>query len=231
MNMDILHDIICDLLVQSGGVPGEEVVPEGKNADVIFHDHKVIAEVKTLTIDRATTSEHYRRALKIISDYRRSIGLDPEKFDVLSEELPQHIGNKIAQDYPKPFKGHITKANKQIKHTRKYTGNSYKGLLVVGLENNYIANEGSIAAFLSQQTKWYSGVDCVLMLTIPANDPPDRPTTVVLSERKSGAIPVELLGNFDARWNAKLEEVYGHKFYRFKTPKGALERDFGLVRR
>ena len=226
---DWLHDEVCNLLMAMGAVPGSSIVDKGMDADAVLVDYQVVVEVKTLTRDRARTKAHHDYGVKVISNYRRSIGLDPHNFDVRSEDLPLSVGLKIAKDFARPFKGHITKANRQIKNTKSYLEDAFGGVLIVALPNNFYANEASVVTSLSRMLPQFSAVDTVLTLTIPSENT-DKQTVVVRSNRKVGKVSDQFFEDFDKLWLGWLDKVFGGApRFRFMRPEGAFETDYGLV--
>jgi hypothetical protein len=230
MQIEELHEVICDALREMSGVDGNTLVEEGQNADIIHHGHRVVTEVKTVFHDRARSDAHQKRAKKIISKYLKSVGRDHINFDIRIEDLPPNIQKKLAKDLSIPFEKDMKTANKQIRNTKKYLDEDYIGLLILGLPNDFVANEGDAFAFMSRWP-WpnrFREIECVLMLAVDTNPTPQLPNRVFISERNVGAIPRAFTREFDENWIGFLEKRRGGPMNRIMTEPGAFLRDFGL---
>ena len=121
LNPDALHDIACAATRLAGAVLCESLIDntEGKLADTVFVDERVIVEVKSLLSDRLETDSVKRKAGDIVSSaadegrierlerpWKRKLGDFPED---VREELIDNAGKRIIRE--------LANANRQIRET------------------------------------------------------------------------------------------------------------------
>lgn len=107
--------------------------PNFLNADFIFHHERVVAEFKRIEKDN-TDSPNNQAKLKATLEKFYAEGKIKEK--AITEEnwrdLPTQLQNEVYNTTTNSIKGHVEKANKQIKETKAHLGlESYKGCLII----------------------------------------------------------------------------------------------------
>jgi hypothetical protein len=111
--------------------------PDFPNADFVFHHEKVVAELKRIEIDNVNSANNQA---KIDAALEKFFAEGKIKTKEITEEnwrsLPWDLQCIYYDIVSNSIKGHVEKANKQIKATKeKLNLNSYKGVLI-------IANDG-----------------------------------------------------------------------------------------
>ncbi|HMS42978.1 MAG TPA: hypothetical protein PKE69_22305 [Pyrinomonadaceae bacterium] len=108
--------------------------PNFSNADYLFKNYKVVAELKTLEKD-FFSAEIYKKKINGLYVKWVKEGLVPRiwgKAMIQTQNLPERCQLEFTNIIKKPLEGRINKANKQIKETKKHFGiEDYKGVLIL----------------------------------------------------------------------------------------------------
>lgn len=114
--------------------------PPFDNADYVFHDHKLVAELKCVQEDKAddaSTRAKFRRLWIKWRQRRLVSGSVPSSFN--SRSLPAACQADMYDVMGKPIKRRIQKANKQIRETKVALGLSdYRGVLFIANDGNFM---------------------------------------------------------------------------------------------
>lgn len=114
--------------------------PPFDNADYVFHEYKLIAELKCLERDKAddpTTQSKFRRLW--IKWRQRGLVSGSTPRIINSRSLPAVCQTDMYEVMGKPIKRRIQKANKQIRDTKTALGLSdYRGVLFIANDGNFM---------------------------------------------------------------------------------------------
>jgi hypothetical protein len=146
-----------------------------KNADFLFSDDGVVAELKCLEVDWA--DELAAHAPKCTEDWIRRGKLKPISGTVNLPDLPPALVREIV----KPFRDRVQRnilveGNKQIKQTRKDVGRSTdKGLLIIVNDGNRALEPDMMAHLVMPllNAGMYSALNTVIYMTV--NEPIKAP--------------------------------------------------------
>jgi hypothetical protein len=145
VNLNRIHveTAFNDLVRSSGGTLISEKLPyspDFQNADYVFHSEKIVAELKCITDDNIHSHANRLKADKLIDDWYRT-GKIPSKETGPAEwaQMPNELQNRIYRIFTNNIKRRISKANRQIRETkRELRLEHYTGLLI-------IANDGILS--------------------------------------------------------------------------------------
>lgn len=200
--MDICVNEIGGIKISS--MIGSE--PSFLNADYLFNEYNVIAELKSLEEDIIKSEKIKLKATEIYNKYL-SQNLIPRsssgKLIINDSEYPENFKYEMAELYRSSIHTCIKKANNQIKETKKnlHLENSH-GLLILG-NDNHTALEPALAMWILSSTfKRYSfsSIDSIIYFTanvrakhselqqdtliwIPSHRGPNRKCPAQLTER------------------------------------------------
>ena len=111
--------------------------PAFDNADYIFHNYKVVAELKCLDVDKMNDPKFIDKASKIYRDEYTTPIVAFGNVKLSTHGFSSEYTRKIRNLYRKPIQKRVLKANKQLKNTRKELGvEDYKGVVIVVNNNN-----------------------------------------------------------------------------------------------
>jgi len=141
------------------------------NADYIFEDYEVIAELKCLQDNKLNDRELNKKLQKLHQKWTAQgyrIPITNDGFRATMQGLNQKQSREVLNVYAKPIKKVITKANKQIKETRKTLNKEhYKGVLLLANDGNYALDPEHIYHILSIAMRdSYSGINAVIFFTV-----------------------------------------------------------------
>tara|TARA_R110002124_G_scaffold229799_2_gene394959 strand:+ start:8985 stop:9713 length:729 start_codon:yes stop_codon:yes gene_type:complete len=212
-------------VVESRGILISDLVgknPAFNNADYLFDDFQVIAELKCLEKDRKNSTSMIQQVSKIIGTARKAgkINFLPiEKREISSSDLPFEIHCEIMELYRKPIQAVVKQANKQIKQTKIHLKRpDYIGLLILVNDGHSALSPSSIWDILGVtfSRNRYSSIDSVLFFTVnPMSSHPEieRDLWVWCTTDRSESIkcPKTLLRNLEVKWFKHLENLTNQK--------------------
>src|SRR2546423_2930357 len=142
------------------------------NADYIFHDEKVIAELKLLKKDPFENKDFKKSFVNKQREWLQKgyITLTQLRSITKIRQLPDKCYNDMVKLYRSPIKTHIDKANDQIKKTKaRLNVPDYKGLLFLGSDGNYFLEPDNVRQFVADllnNSSRYRSINTVVYLTI-----------------------------------------------------------------
>lgn len=127
----------------TGGLIVSELVgksPQFDNADYVFHDQKIIAELKCLREDKSNDTSTQSRLRRLWIKWRQKgivRGSVPARID--SRGLSAACQTEMYRELGKPLKRRIQKANKQIRETKiALELPDYRGVLFIANNGNFL---------------------------------------------------------------------------------------------
>jgi hypothetical protein len=204
-------NMVADLLPPKTDLP--------KNADYVFRDYNVIAELKRLERDQNENDE-FREKRDVL--YRQ--WMDEGKVPIIygrryveSRNLPIECALELVSLYIKPIKRRIREANEQIKSTKNLINMpGAKGLLVLAHDGDYSLNPEAVLNLVSRSIMGnrYSGIDDLIyitgnMLAKRLGDPADYTVFVHCHRDAEKAVPADLVSRLRTEWGKELESIFG----------------------
>lgn len=201
-----------------------------KNADFVFPDDGIVAELKCLEVDWA--DELAAHAPKCTEDWIQRGKLKRIAGTVNLPDLPPALVREIV----KPFRDRVQRnvlveANKQIKQTRKDVGRpTDKGLLVVVNDGNRALAPDMMAHLLMPllNAGLYSAINTVIYMTV--NEPVKAPAPFVKAQfwapwsiKGKDSVSEEFLRRFADAWMAHLSVVTGEPVLELASPQGGID--------
>lgn len=195
--------------------------PAFENADYIFHNYKVVAELKCLDEDKMHDSQFIDKASKIYRDESttpiRVFGTRTLSTDGFSSEFTRKIRNL----YRKPIKNRVLKANKQIKNTRKELNvEDYKGVVIVVNNNNSALDPWHIHEILESlmNQDCYSAINGAIFFNVNQKvvlpqDSREYTAWVTLDRDNRQKIDLEFQAAFRNCWFKHFSKLIGESNY------------------
>lgn len=114
--------------------------PSFDNADYVFHDYKLVAELKCLerdNLNEPATQVKFRRLW--INWRQRGLTSGPVPRTINSRFLPEICQTEMYRVTGRPIRRRIQKANKQIRDTKAALGlPDYRGVLFIANDGNFM---------------------------------------------------------------------------------------------
>ena len=194
--------------------------PNFENADYLFDEFNVIAELKCLEEDQINSKSITEKVSKIYAEC-----LEQGKSPVVifgtrrftTNNFPESFKEKIANLYKTPIQKRILKANNQIKATKlKLNRENHTGLLLLVNDNNTALDPSHIMWTLSKifQRNNYSSITDIVFFTI--NLKSEHPSInkdllLWIPVKRSGfsGCSDEFLSKLCEGWFAYLESITG----------------------
>jgi len=138
-----VETVFADFVEEYGGVVSDRLgaaSDKPKNADYIFHDAKVVAELKLLKDDPVTNKDFLKSREKKQKEWLQKGQISRAELAKVTKvnQLPDNCYRDIVKLYTRPIKYHLEKANTQIKATKENMNlEDYKGLVFLTSDGNY----------------------------------------------------------------------------------------------
>ncbi len=225
-------DVECELarcIRKIGGVVLEDELgpsPSFANADYLFRNHNVVAELKCMERDTRSEGAFLKKLSGMYWTWVRDGVIPPpppgigERFRINSAELPIECAKQILEVLKTRLQRLVKKANKQIEETKDELNlPNATGLLVLVNDGDMIFEFDSILHLLCRiLKKRFRHINTVLFFT--ANHPvlgPNMPcptqiwTDLVIDDgdEKRAAIPRDLLDKLKVGWFNHLADIVG----------------------
>jgi hypothetical protein len=192
--------------------------PEFNNADYIFDNENIIAELKILEVDSLSEREIDTKIRKIFSKWMQSgeLIVYGSLKNVPSADLPEKLQWELQRVYSEPMRRVIKKANKQIRDTKKHFGvPAAKGLVIIVNNGNHRLDPENFAFAAHQLLKAsYLNINGATVVTVNMTaKKPGIPTDYKLwvdYERAEGdLIDREFLNKLRSEWVKLYSELAG----------------------
>ncbi len=221
-NIDV-EETFHDFVEEYGAVVSDRTIgKKSLNADYVFHEAQVVAELKLLKVNPFTSKEFKKSISKKEREWLQKGYITPEELRRVTKlsELPEKCRTDTEKLYIRPLKTHIEKANLQIKSTKKTEHlDDYKGLLILVSDGNYLLDPKNIrlAVFrLLENPNRYRSINTVLYLTVNVlTQRPDDPSlsrlwvTLYRSETHETDVSTDFLNDLYDKWADHFSEVTG----------------------
>lgn len=202
-------ELIRDLISKS---------PDFDNADYLFSQYKVVAELKTLEKDFFLEADYKQKINSLYADWQAR-GLVPRfwgKLVIQTQNLPMECQREFVTMVKKPLGGICKKANRQIKETKAKLGlDEYRGVLILVNDGNYSLESAAIMSLLGRIINTENtSIDSIIYFTV--NMRADNPTInrdllVWIDGNRPGSEGAsrQFLSNFRDGWVKFLESETG----------------------
>jgi len=213
-----------------GGLPLDDLLEgkpnNSKNADYVFKQDNVIAELKCLEVDRENDFRAHGTAL--IEDWIRRGKMPPARSRTVSlEELPKPLLREVL----KPLRNYLNKhivgdANKQIKQTKKDQHQpDAKGLLLIANDGNFVWAPDMMSSLLGSilSSEDFSAINNVVYFSvdmkIAATPLGEASFWIPWSREKAGKAPVsaDFMDRLQSAWMAHTSVFTGERVYEFRA--------------
>lgn len=221
MNSQIdVESTFAEFVRDFGGEVLEDTLPKSpdfKNADYVFKDDQVVAELKRLSDDKSSDQNIQDKIQKLFDGWmEEGIVVGYGRMTVQSETLPQECQQQLIDVYRPPIKSCILKANKQIKATmQRAEFEDGKGLLIIANDGNY-ALEADAALYLIWRVlgERFRSINSVVYFTVnmfAQSLHTNKPTLVWVhaTRSKPAAIGDGFISRLFRGWRAHLERTTG----------------------
>lgn len=218
-----IENVFGDFVEIYGGIVSDRTLTgpnKPRNADFIFREEKVVAELKALRSD-PLKNESFKSSLRMKQgDWVRKGYITSRELDSIQTigELPEKCYRDLKRLYNRPIEIHIKEANKQIKATKEFQElDDYKGLLFLVSDGNYMLQptyiRHNVAMLLDKPLQFKSINSAVYlainMLTFRSDDPEPSMLWINLFRRDVDNVPIEVLDRLFEGWASHYGKVTG----------------------
>lgn len=169
-----VETVFADFVEEYGGVVSDRFVntpDKPKNADYIFHDGKVVGELKLLKDDPFTNQDFLKSREKKQKEWLQKGKITMAELANVTniKQLPDNCYHDIVKLYTRPIKYHLEKANQQIKATKETMNlHDYKGLVFLTSDGNYLLEPRHVHQIASDilNPTIYKSINTVVHLTV-----------------------------------------------------------------
>ena len=221
-----VEEVFSDFVAEYGGVVSDRLDVKGQkvsNADFIFHESKVIAELKVLKDDPFSSAD-FKRSRK--TKMQRWLQAGDITLKALRQvktlgDLPPKCYRDAEKLYTRPIRTHLEKANQQIKTTKEAQQLcDYKGLLILVSDGNYLLQPKDIrlavGRLLANPNRLRS-INSVLYMTVNVTTTrPNEPAPARLwvglyrdLDNLENEVPAMFLDDLYDKWADYFSEVTG----------------------
>jgi hypothetical protein len=138
-----IEDTFDSIIPTCGGKRVRDLVgasPSFDNADYVFREHKIVAELKCLEVDKSRDPATARKLSRLWINWRqRGLVTGKTPPHIYSDQLPDTCQQEMFMALGKPIRRAIEKANRQIRETKAALGlTDYAGLLFIANDGNFL---------------------------------------------------------------------------------------------
>lgn len=192
-----------------------------KNADYIFVDAGVIAELKCLEEDHEDKPEFIEKRQALVDKWERNGLVQPHQVRVpyiQVKDFPQPCHDDLIKLYGQCVKSHLRSANQQIRESKE-THNlpNAKGLLLLANDGNYSIEPEYMGQILAKHLNVgnYPHIDTVLFFTVnmavkvPDDDVISRLWIYFYRVPPEQGVPVPFMDEMGFAWAAFFKKLTG----------------------
>jgi hypothetical protein len=163
------------LVQEFGGTLVSDLVgksPGFENADDIFDDYHLVAELKCLDEDKIIDPKFMEKVSSLYQEARQHGGTRVVVFGtvrVSSSDFTPEYQERLIKLYEEPIRNAVKKANRQIRETKRhFDKEDYDGLLLVINENNVALDPIHVVHLLDRifSRHLYSSINHAISLTV-----------------------------------------------------------------
>ena len=206
-----------------GGIKVSDVVgssPGFSNADYIFNEYDVIAELKCLEEDKIKDKNLRDKASEIYEQYLKK-GKAPVvvfgTMKITTEGFPEEFKREISELYRVPIHTVIKKANQQIRETKKHLNKENSHGLLILANDGHTALEPSLAMWILHETfrrYSFSSINSIIYFTanLKAEHPDiDKDILVWIPSYRlpENKCPEQLLNRLQKNWFKHVSKITG----------------------
>jgi hypothetical protein len=192
-----------------------------KNADYIFVDAGVIAELKCLEEDHENKPEFVEKRQALVDKWERDGLVQPHQVRVpyiQVKDFPQPCHDDLMKLYGQCVKSHLRSANQQIRESKaSHNLPSAKGLLLLANDGNYSIEPEHMRQILANHLNGgnYPHIDTVLFFTVnmavkvPDDDVISRLWIYFYRETPEQGVPVPFMDEMGFAWASFFKELTG----------------------
>jgi len=240
-----VEEAFSDFVEEYGGVVSDRVLEKrhkASNADFIFHESKVIAELKILKEDPFSSAEFRKSRNKKIQQWVQNgdITLEALKAVKTLGDLPPKCYRDAEKLYTRSVKTHLEKANQQIKSTKQTEQiEDYKGLLILVSDGNYLLQPKDIRLAVGRllaNPNRFRSINSVLYMTVNVTtERPNEPAPARLwvglyrdLDNMENEVPAKFLDDLYDKWADYFFSVTGIVLNKISevNDQGLSENDF-----
>lgn len=170
-------------------------------ADFIFDDKKVIAELKVLKNSRGAKKEFQKSLLKIQKEWVQKQYITANDLQQIGSvtELPERCYKDLEKLYARPVRQLVERANEQIRSTKiNQNLSSYSGLLFFSVDADYFLEPKYVSLILGKilgEKKAYQNINTALFFTTNAS-----PIWLTLYRQGMDNVPENFLNSLFIEW-------------------------------
>lgn len=211
-----------DFVEEYGGEVSDRILTgpnKPRNADYIFHNEEVVAELKVLR-DPLRNRAFKKSSQNKQREWVRKGYITLQELNRIKTigELPEKCYRDIKKLYSRSLEVHIKSANKQIRDTKERLSlEDYKGLLFLVSDGNYLLQPKFIrynVAILLDKPTVFRSINTVVymtinMLTIRSDDQRPSMLWIDLYRKELDKVPTEVLNNLFEGWASHYKKATG----------------------
>jgi hypothetical protein len=221
-----------------GGQPTTEILgenPDFENADYVFPQDGVIAELKCLTEDKGTSRVLQEKASLLYRECLESGKAPVVVFGTVrltTKGFPEDFTQKILELYRRPIHSRIRKANRQIRETKAAMGwEQHRGLLLLVNDGHTFLDPSHILWLVDRtlSTNSFKSIDTVVVFTVNllARSPGssiDYAVWMPISRSPERECPSAFLDKLRRAWFSHLDKVLGRQAGVIEADQNFFER-------
>lgn len=199
----------------------ESNIQRSKNADYIFVDAGVVAELKCLEEDHENKPEFVDKRQALVDEWERNGLVQPHEVRVpfiQVKDFPQPCHDDLIKLYGQCVKSHLRSANQQIRESKEtHNFQNAKGLLLLANDGNYSIEPEHMGQILAKHLNGgnYPNIDTVLFFTVnmavqvPDEDVVSRLWVYFYRETPEQGVPVPFMDEMGVAWASFFKELTG----------------------
>lgn len=221
----------------TGGLLDDEAA-RPRNADYLFFERQVVAELKCLQKDFFGDEKLGEKGTKLLGSLLRAGKIPASCIHGNNITIPQELAPRVVELFMPPLKRAISSANDQIKQTKARLGLvQSKGLLILVNERNSSLTPALALHIVGRLLQRHYSAICSVVYVVPTMqvEGPGIPEPANLwvsgyVKSESNGVSSDLLALLEQGWRDFLEQKFGHGIRDYHVDDHRLIDNLGLRR-
>jgi hypothetical protein len=228
-----VEEALARVVSRAGGLLVTDILPARtnlpKNADYVFPEHNVVAELKCLQRDLSEDLEFSAKIQRLYAEWieqGKRVPLVWGRAQVGLGDLPLECAHELISLYRKPIHWRIREANQQLRSTKQALNiERAKGLLILIHDGDYSLSPETVTNLVSRCMKGghFSSVNDLIyangnMRATRSGDSLEYMFFTHFHRDPNRAVPSELIESLGVEWREELERITGVTMHMVKPP-------------
>lgn len=210
-----IREAFSDFVEAFGGVVTDRTIRPNtnmpKNADYVFHEHSVVAELKCLEEELEGKEDFVEKRGQLVKEWLNRKLVNPAQVSgpmIYTKNFPEECQRDLVKLYGRSIKSHLRSANAQIRQTvHDLTMSEVKGLLLLANDGNYALEAQNVLVIMKRLLNTddiFPFINTIVYFTpnmpVQMSDGSIGPLWMHLWRDRDTGIPFQFLNDLNCGW-------------------------------